>query len=230
MVLTSAEITPSASELRNKMMEYRQNIRQGHVEVEITWLKDAQEAYNNVTGKFRFDFKPGSLRNDILVKSQNLDIDQRRIATQQTVINYEANRPDDMPSVYLQRENGNIEGMYFMFAPTRIGIEPCGFWTLSTKGFDSDTLYAGVASGFTVTSDSLNRTNTWKVSYRVEKANIDTHYWIAPEKGYSLLRYESHQLCPDGSTTHFEFWTSPQQYGKSKIWYTSEYYFHICSK
>jgi hypothetical protein len=226
-LVISTDTAPSAAELRDRMMKYRQDIKQGHVEVEVTWLKDAQTQYSGATGRFRFDFKPDSLRNDISIKGQKFNVDQRRVATHQTVINYEADRPEDSPSTYRERENSKIEGMYFMFRPTRIGIEPCGIYTLSEKGFDSDTLYAGVASGFVVVADSLDGVNTWKVSYRVEKANIDAHYWIAPEQGYGLLRYESHQLRDDGGTTDFEFWTKPQQYGKSKIWYTSEYYFRI---
>lgn len=220
-VAQNNEIVPTLQTLVANVLENRKNIKQGYAKIEVKWPVNPQKFYEGAVGEYVFYFSPNHLRNDITVKHPTLTKKDIIVTTPKTSIKYWYRDNADLgPGRFTDRGvSFDPEGMIL---PQLLGIEPYAPISLQTKNFESKTLIDPHATQFVVTQDEIEGVTVLKVTYRIEDANLDGEYWIAPSMGYALLKFMSPR-GPKNSRLEYTFDAKWKEYGKSKTWFPSEY-------
>ena len=202
-----AEELPSVPELLKKMYDYRMAIENMRAEVTVTRPTNTrQPIVEKMTQKFSFAYDKGRVRCDITYSTlgvsnvrlyQNLSTPEFYVVRQPFPRNL-INNDHPVPVV----NDGNslsvrppLEKPFETLDPRRIGTDLGSIDTIETTHFNYDKLldsfYNPKGENYSVSIDVVDGEKLYKVSYQVSTTGMSNSYWIDPQKGYNLVRFDA---------------------------------------
>ena len=199
-----AEDLPSVPELLKRMYDYRMAIDNMRAEVTVTEPVDTQQRHRETgTQHFFFAYDKGRVRCDRTYSNPKFS----------TKLYQYLSTSDFYYTRYPSPENPQINdgnNLVFwnplaeqldLFDLRGIGLNHASFDAIAWVPFSFDTILDGFynpkGEGFSVNIDLSDGERLYKVSYQIDKGVILNSYWINPQKGYNLVRWESESKALD---------------------------------
>ncbi|MDR1384306.1 MAG: hypothetical protein LBJ67_10775 [Planctomycetaceae bacterium] len=220
---------PTAQELAKKMMDYRKAVKSGKVVVKVKWLKSQDQYYEKIEGIFRFYFDVTSMRKDTILK----------FSTSKTVLQFLKTpthtfwrsggvdeNGKDFPSQYVD-DKTMINDFRPLHTPMTVGTFPGGIFSYEDLDLNHSGLYPPAGKDFQVAYDKLGDIDAWKVTYRIviENGEFKNTYWVVPQMGFSLIRFDTNKLYSNGDTVVIHYALKAKQY--NSVWFPMEMHYQV---
>jgi hypothetical protein len=217
---------PTAQELVKKMMDYRKAVKSGKVIVKVKWVKNSDVDYQGAEGTFRFYFKPNCMRKDNILQFTDGKSIIQYVKTP-THIFWCPGQGKNLPSRYM--DEPKLLGYTFpsLYSPMLLGTSPVGIYAYEELDFNHRDLCPPQGENFYVVYDKINHIETWKVTYQIhhEKLDLKNSYWVVPQMGYSVIRFESEKSFSNGHKAVIHYTLKPKQY--DDVWFPAEMHYQL---
>ncbi|MDR1384808.1 MAG: hypothetical protein LBJ67_13320 [Planctomycetaceae bacterium] len=226
--IPSSKVTPpTVQELVKKMMDYRKSVNNGKIIVKVKWIKNPDINYQGAEGIFRFYFKPDCLRKDSIFQFQTGQMVMQYVKTPIHAF-WRSGGGKDFPCQYT--DDVNFLKSHNDVPPTSLmalGTCPCGISTYDSLDLNHLELCPLEGRNFQIVYDKANNMDTWKVTYQIgdELANRKNSYWVIPQMGYSMIRFESEQSYSNGDTIAIHYTLQAKQF--NNIWFPKEIHYQL---
>jgi hypothetical protein len=108
-----------------------------------------------------------------------------------------------------------------------LGTCPCGIATYDFWDLNHLELCPLEGKNFHVVYDKVDNTDTWKVTYQIGDGSVNrkNSYWVIPQMGLSMIRFESEQSFSNGHRAAIHYTLKPKQY--HDVWFPAEIYYQL---
>ena len=196
------EKMPTVPELLKKMYDYRMAIDNMQAKVTVTKPIDTRQRHRQTeTQHLFFAYDKGRVRFDKTLSNPKASQDwlYQDLSTQDF---YFTRYPVDTPANSQEVNDGNNLFLFNprkepldSFDPRRIGTDLNTLDIIPVTSFNYDTLlywfYPSKAANFEVHVDEAGGEKLYKITYQFNDGEILNSYWLNPQKGYNLVRFES---------------------------------------